>query len=73
MSKVEFHILDGWYREMEKMVPIDFILYLRIDPEVCLKRIKTRGRIEERDISLVRAQTGSSFSANYRLEHAKIN
>ena len=54
---LEFRTLYYMYKiftegEMGKLTKPDLILYLRTSPEKCLERIKKRGRVEERPITL---------------------
>ncbi|XP_050526599.1 deoxynucleoside kinase-like [Daktulosphaira vitifoliae] len=53
MSAPEYAVLDAWYQWLIENIEIecDLIIYLRTDPEIAFKRIKTRGRPEEKDIS----------------------
>lgn len=47
-------MLKQWFDFFTKDVEIDYVIYLRSDPEICLKRINQRNRPEEKDsISLV--------------------
>ncbi len=55
ISEIEHQMYNLWYDFYNKYVRKDFnniIIYLRCEPEVALERIKKRGRIEEKDISL---------------------
>ncbi|XP_050427070.1 deoxynucleoside kinase-like [Adelges cooleyi] len=52
LSAPEYAVLDAWYKWLTENVEIecDLIIYLRTEPEVAYKRIKTRGRSEEKAI-----------------------
>ncbi|RWS18187.1 hypothetical protein B4U80_04345, partial [Leptotrombidium deliense] len=54
LTRVEYDIIDEWYHKLMKSesTKLDCIIYLRTDPEVCLKRIKQRNREEEQHIDL---------------------
>lgn len=52
IDPTEWRIYNTWYTalvEKFNLVPDGFI-YLRCDPELCMKRIETRGRISEKNI-----------------------
>ncbi len=55
ISEIEHQMYNLWYDFYSNYVRKDFnniIIYLRCDPQVALERIKKRGRVEEKDISL---------------------
>jgi len=47
----QLRILDDCYHRTADLDTPDILFYLRLDPEECKRRIKTRGREEERNIS----------------------
>ncbi|RWS01888.1 thymidine kinase 2-like protein [Dinothrombium tinctorium] len=51
VSEVEYLILNEWFNFYTKQrnLKVDFIVYLKTTPEVCLQRIKLRNRSEEED------------------------
>lgn len=53
MAAPEYAVLDAWYKWLIGNVDIesDLIIYLRTDPEVAYQRIKTRNRLEEKNVT----------------------
>lgn len=54
LDSTDFEIFCAWYEELSKMscTKIDYILYLRTNPEICFDRMQKRSRIEEEIVSL---------------------
>jgi len=52
LDAFELDGLDAWHLELTKMCPVDLVIYLRADPEVCLQRVKSRARQEESSITV---------------------
>lgn len=52
ISKLDYYILNDLYSVMFDQIKNYTIIYLRTEPNVCLTRIKNRGRKEESQISL---------------------
>ncbi|CAF1140135.1 unnamed protein product [Adineta steineri] len=54
LTNVEYQILDDDFKRLtdNNSCKVDLILYLRTEPEVCLKRIRARNRPEEAKIDL---------------------
>ena len=54
MNVIEKNIYDKWFHWLEQKIPRrpDGIIYLKVAPEICLQRIKTRDRNEESTVSL---------------------
>lgn len=49
-----FYVLEEWYDYIEEYhkIQCDLIIYIQTEPEVAYKRIKERGRKEEKEITL---------------------
>lgn len=58
LSKPEVAVLNEWYEWLLESgsCSVDLIVYLRTDPEVAFKRIKKRGRLGEKNLSLEHIQ-----------------
>ncbi|XP_029962981.1 thymidine kinase 2, mitochondrial-like isoform X2 [Salarias fasciatus] len=54
MPEVDFAVLSEWFDWITTNVsiPVDLIVYLQTDPETCHRRLKQRGREEEKGITL---------------------
>ena len=52
MEDIEYSIYLCWFDEFIKEVPIDGYIYLNVDPDTCIDRIKKRSRKGESSISL---------------------
>eukprot|EP00940_MAST-03C_sp_MAST-3C-sp2_P003220 g3220.t1 len=55
MTPLEFEVYKAWYEPVVEVLPNlipDAFIYLRADPEVCFKRLKTRNREEESNVPL---------------------
>lgn len=54
MDSVQVKILEHWHNFLEEHLPvqIDLMIYLRVNPEVALRRLKKRSRPEERKITI---------------------
>jgi deoxyadenosine/deoxycytidine kinase len=52
MTDLEFTLYKTWFDFFAKDYKIDHIVYVRTTPELAMKRIKTRGRPEEKDIKM---------------------
>lgn len=54
ISPLQAKILEEWHDLLVTHLPIriDLIIYLRVDPEIALKRLKKRNRPEERDVEI---------------------
>jgi deoxyadenosine/deoxycytidine kinase len=50
----EYAVLDGWYQLACRTMPVrpQFVIHVDTSPSVALDRIRSRGRPEERDVSL---------------------
>lgn len=50
----EYAVLEGWYQLACKTMPVQprFVIHVDTSPSVALDRIRSRGRPEERDVSL---------------------
>lgn len=50
----EYAVLEGWYDLVCKTMPVQpkFVVHVNTDPSVALDRIRSRGRPEERDVSV---------------------
>ena len=53
-SDLEWVIYDKWHEWIVSLVnpTLDGIIYLRTSPETCLRRLKPRGRNEEKQVPL---------------------
>jgi deoxyadenosine/deoxycytidine kinase len=51
IDSVSYQVYEMLYKNTA-IYPVDCILYLRVEPEICLERIATRGRDGEGDIKL---------------------
>jgi deoxyadenosine/deoxycytidine kinase len=52
MTDLEFTLYKTWFDFFAQDYKIDHIVYVRTTPEIAMKRIKTRGRPEEKDIKM---------------------
>ena len=52
IEDVNYQIYLKWFDEFSKDFPVDQVVYVRADPEICQRRIKTRSRTGESTISL---------------------
>ncbi|XP_064642733.1 thymidine kinase 2, mitochondrial-like [Lineus longissimus] len=54
MPGIDYEVLNEWYLWIvqKKTAPVDLVVYLRTDPEVCQERIRRRNRLEEEAIPL---------------------
>ena len=53
LMEIEYGLLKEFARLLRpQMTPVDAIIYLKVDPEVALERIKDRNRPEEREMKL---------------------
>lgn len=56
MNETEWAVYQDWHgwlhRQFGKHIELDGIIYLRASPEICLERLRLRGREEEQDIPL---------------------
>jgi len=70
MKTEEKVVLDEWYQWLrdEKMANVDLIVYLRVSPEVLAKRIKSRGRKEEKNVSLDTLRTLHNFHEDWLIK-----
>jgi ribonuclease HI len=57
IGEVEFQIYMRWYSEFTKQIKVAQTLYIRADPDVCMERIRTRGRPGEEGISAAYLET----------------
>ncbi len=73
LNDPEYQILGDWLKFLTTTpqlgLSVDLIIYLRIQPEVALERIKTRGREEEVNISLSYLQALHDCHENWLLNH----
>ena len=51
MNYIEYQIYNKWYDIFAKDYKVDKIIYVKTDPEICIKRIKKRSRDGESNIS----------------------
>ena len=54
MNEMELELYDSWFDPMVSAMPglvPDAFIYLRADPDTCLKRLAKRGRNEETGVS----------------------
>jgi len=72
LNDTEYLILVEWFEFLttnpQLSLTVDLIIYLRIQPEVALERIKLRGRGEEVDISLSYLQALHTCHENWLLK-----
>lgn len=52
IEDVNYQIYLKWFDEFSKDFPVDQVVYVRADPEICQRRIKTRSRTGESTINL---------------------
>ena len=54
MEKIEWELYNDWFSWLENIFNVkpDIYVYLFLDPEKCLERIKKRARKEEANITL---------------------
>ena len=52
ITEIEYTIYCKWFDEFMKEIPIKGYIYLKTSPEICLQRIKKRGRGGENNITL---------------------
>ena len=52
ITEIEYTIYCKWFDEFMKEIPIKGYIYLKTSPEICLQRIKKRGRKGENNITL---------------------
>lgn len=73
LHKVEYQVLNDWFQFLitspDLGIKVDLIIYLRIQPEKALERIKLRGRVEESNISLVYLQKLHNCYDTWLLNH----
>jgi deoxyadenosine/deoxycytidine kinase len=50
----EYAVLEGWYHLACRAMPVQprYVVHVNTSPSVALDRIRSRGRLEERDVSL---------------------
>lgn len=52
IEDVNYQIYIKWFNEFVKEYPLNDIIYVKTLPQICLERIKKRGRIGEENISI---------------------
>lgn len=59
LEELEYEVYTRWFDWLmeHKRPKVDLIVYLRTDPEVCMERLKRRGRHEESTVALSYLQT----------------
>lgn len=67
-------ILEEWYSLLisNLAIRVDLIIYLRIDPETAMQRIKKRNRFEERDITIEYIKILDGFYNLWLLENPGV-
>jgi deoxyadenosine/deoxycytidine kinase len=52
IEDVNYQIYNQWFEEFASEFPINKIIYIKANPEICFERIKKRNRIGESEIPL---------------------
>ena len=74
ISDLEWYIYKNWFSWLEeqfKLKPCGFI-YLRATPDVCLERINTRGRSEEKKIEIEYLQSLHEYHEDWLGNNSKL-
>jgi deoxyadenosine/deoxycytidine kinase len=53
LNEAEFKIFNDWFETTKKNLPApDLLVYIKTSPEIAFARMKTRGRMEEKNMNL---------------------
>lgn len=75
MTSLEFEVYKAWYEPVVEVLPNlvpNAFIYLRADPEVCFKRLKTRNRQEESNVPLDYLQLLHSKHESWFIDGADV-
>lgn len=72
ISKIEYTIYCKWFDEFMREIPIKGFIYLTTPPEVCLERIKKRGRGGEENITLEYLTTCHQYHENWLKDEKNV-
>lgn len=76
ISEIEHQMYNLWCDFYYKYIRPEFeniIIYLRCQPEIALERIKKRGRVEEKDISLEYLNDLHKYHENWLISNPNLN
>jgi len=76
ISEIEHQMYNLWCEFYYKYIRPEFeniIIYLRCQPEIALERIKKRGRIEEKDITLEYLSDLHKYHENWLISNPNLN